>query len=139
MTRCGSGRFRNRHRGGAILVIVMVLLVVVVAVAGSLVTVLIAEHRQLRGHHDRLQALWLAESGAQRAAARLGQSADYAGETWTVPAEALSGDRSGQVEIRVQAVAGQPQFRRVLVTADYPNDLHYRKRHSMQQVVEVTP
>ena len=114
------------------MVIVLVLLLAVVAIIGSLVCMLLAEHRQLRSHDDQLQAMWLTESGLQRASAQLARSADYSGETWVVSAESLGGDRDGSVEIRIQRVVGEPDVRRVQVTADYPADPVHRKRHSKQ-------
>jgi Tfp pilus assembly protein PilX len=133
----GTSKHGGRRRG-AVLVIVLILLLAVVVVIGSLMCMLLAEQRQLRSHDDRLQAMWLAESGLQRAAARLTHSADYAGETWAVSAESLGGDRAGNVEIQVQGVAGEPGVRRVQVTADYPADPVHRKRHSKQITIRLT-
>jgi type II secretory pathway component PulK len=119
-------------------VIVLILLIALVAIIGSLVCMLLAEHRQLRGYDDQLQAMWLAESGLQRASARLARSADYPGETWAVSAESLTGDRDGRVEIVVQSVDGEPDVRRVQVTADYPTDSVHRKRYSKQITIRLT-
>ena len=99
---------------------------------------LLTEHRQLRDHDDRLQAMWLAESGLQRASVRLAGSADYTGETWVVSAESLGGDRDGRVEICVEPVADEPNARRVHVTADYPAESEYRKRHSKHIQLSLT-
>jgi hypothetical protein len=119
-------------------VIVLILLFAVLAIIGTLVCMLLAEHRQLRGHDDRLQAMWLAESGVQRASAQLARSADYAGEAWTVSADILGDDRDGSVEILVRSVEGEPDVRRVQVTADYPVDSVHRKRHSKQITIGLT-
>jgi hypothetical protein len=113
-------------------VVVLILLFAVVAIAGSLVYVLLAEHRQLRGHDDRLQAMWLAESGVERASAQLAVSMDYEGETWLVPAAEIGGAQTGRIEIRVERVVDEPEMRRVHVTADYPADSVHRKRYSKQ-------
>lgn len=137
-SRASEQRTRSRNRRGAALVIVLILLLAVMAIIGTLVCMLLAEHRQLRGHDDQLQAMWLAESGAQRASAQLARSADYSGETWTVSAEALGGNRDGNVAILVQNIEGEPDVRRVQVTADYPVDSVHRKRHRKQIKIRLT-
>ena len=132
---------KDNHRGrrrGAALVIVLILLLAVMVIVGSLVCMLLAEHRRLRGYDDRLQAMWLAESALQRASAQLARSAEYSGETWSVSAESLGGNRDGSVEILVQSVAGEPDARRVQVTADYPADPLHRKRYSKEITISLT-
>jgi Tfp pilus assembly protein PilX len=137
-TSRAPGKRRRSDRRGAALVIVLILLVAMVAIIGTLVYMLLAEHRQLRGHDDQLQAMWLVESGLQRASAQLVRSADYPGETWTVSAEDLGGEDDGSVEILVQSVEGDPNVRRVQVTAHYPVDSVHRKRHSRRITIGLT-
>ena len=81
----------------------------------------IARRDQARQAEQRLQADWLAESGLERAAARLAAKPDYKGEIWNIAAAELSGPRA-RVEIRVNDVAGREAARRVTVVADYPAD-----------------
>ena len=72
------------------------------------------------------QAEWLAESGIERAAARLAANHEYAGETWTIPPAVLA--EGGLVRIVVETPSGQPGRRVVRVEAEYPNDPQYRCR-----------
>ena len=74
-----------------------------------------------------------------RAVARLGASADYAGESWEVPAAELGGRGSATVAIRVEPVADRPTRRRVRVQADYPAGSERRVRQSRESIVAVQP
>jgi hypothetical protein len=129
-----TGRARRK---GAVIIIVLFLLTIVGVVVGTLVHALLIEHRQLHVHHQQLQAAWLAESGLQRAVARLRTDGEFSGETWSLPAEALGSDADGSVEIRVAPVEGRPHWRRVAATADYPNDPQHRKRCSREVLVNL--
>jgi len=115
----GSAR---HHRPGAVLAVTLVCLFVVAALGSLLLRALLQERRQGEVRMHQLQALWLAESAAARARAQLARSAEYAGETWTVPAETLGDRWSAAAEIRVTRLDGQPQSRLVVVEACYPND-----------------
>lgn len=107
---------------GAALIVTIVCLVVIAALGASLLRSLVAEHRQSQRRRDQMQAFWLAESAVQRGAVRLAAAADYAGEDW--PVEIDDGGRRvrGQATIGIEAVAGQPQARRIVVEARYPAD-----------------
>jgi hypothetical protein len=70
----------------------------------------------------RAQAQWLAESGVQRAAARLRAAADYRGETWEIPADLLGSGHPAAVTIEVRTTAGDPSRRELHVVSRYPAD-----------------
>jgi hypothetical protein len=127
---------RCRRQRGAILVVVLVCLAVATALSVVVVRQTTAEHQVAQTSHRRLQALWLAEAGVQRAAARVTADPGYAGETWTISAKELAGDDNGVVRIQVETVAGQPQRRSVRVEADYPDTPAYRCRQVKRIVVD---
>ncbi|MEE8451062.1 MAG: hypothetical protein V3R99_04075 [Thermoguttaceae bacterium] len=110
----------------------MVLACVAVAsiVFMSIVKVVSVERRSIQKETWRLQATWLAESGLQRAAARLAADADYAGETWNLTAEQLGLDDAAVVEIEVDVLPDTPNRRTVRVRADYPNHPQHRCRYT---------
>jgi type II secretory pathway component PulK len=95
----------------------------------------INRHRQLVRQEQELQASWLAESAAQRAAARLQMDSEYTGETWSLPAGELGGRGAGQAVITVAAEdAGR---RRVTIEAFYPDDPIERTRVVKERFVPV--
>lgn len=111
---------KSQARRGAIIVFAMLALLIVSMLGASLMRSVLATRQQLGREALHMQAVWLAESGAARAVARLKSATDYTGEAWTVPAGQLSGERTALVRI---AVAPEPdQTDRVVVTAtaEYP-------------------
>ena len=122
-------------RRGAVLVVVLVCLAVAAAMFVVLVKLAATGRQSMQTQCWRMQAQWLAESGLERAAARLA-GAKYTNETWTLAAEELGGD-AGVVRIRTEAVADQPNRRLVSVEADYPDDPQHRVRCNKQIVVDV--
>jgi type II secretory pathway component PulK len=121
---------------GAILIVVMVALVVFATLCGVLVKLALVEQRQVRMQEWRVQAEWLAESGIERAAARLAASADYAGETWQVSTEE-TGSAAGVVRIDIERVDARPNLRVVRVQADYLRHGVRSARHSKHVSVEI--
>jgi Tfp pilus assembly protein PilV len=104
-------------RRGVALLVLLVSLAVAAAISVSVLRLAALQRRSLEIHQWQAQAEWLAESGLERAAARLAADPAYPGETWTIPAEALG--TGGGVAIRVEPVAGQPGRRRIHIEADY--------------------
>jgi type II secretory pathway component PulK len=121
-------------RRGLVLIVVMVCLVVFATLCGVLLKLALVEQRQVRMQEWRLQAEWLAESGIERAAARLADSADYAGETWTVATQEFA---EGAVTIEVERVEARPNLRLVRVRADYLRQGVRSARHSKDVQVEI--
>ena len=115
--------------------------IVVVAVSSvmllSIVKLAVGSRRATRSEAWRVQAAWLAESALQRAAGRLAIDDTYTGETWTIPAEELTGTDGGLVVIEVAAVPNDPSRREVRVRADYPNHPQHRARQSRQTIVQL--
>ena len=125
----------SRNRPGMASVAALVVLLVVGLICGVLLKIALARRVEVGREERLLQAAWLAESGLDRAASRLGSSADYAGETWSITAEELGGRGSATVAIAVEKVADQPDRRKVRVQADYPADSRLRARQSREIVV----
>lgn len=85
-------------RRGTILLLVLVSVLIAGALMVSVVRSTTLRRAQQRQEFARWQASRLADSGLARAAARLASDANYRGETWNIPAEALGG-RPGRVTI----------------------------------------
>jgi hypothetical protein len=140
-------RFTQRRRG-LTAVAVLVCLIVITLVSGALLKVGIAHRDQVRSQEHRLQAEWLAQSGIDRALARLAAKPDYTGETWELAAADLglpaeTNPSSAPVAVVVIQVVRAPnasgrETRLVKVHADYPPDLPRRARHSLQILVELS-
>ncbi len=133
-TQTVRGRQSTRRRG-AVLIVAIVCVIVGSAVFLSILKMTAVGRNVLQSESRRIQAAWLAESGLQRAAARLAADADYAGETWNVSAAQLSSTDPAKVRIDVEPVAEHAHRRLVRVRADYPDDPHYRVRYAKQTVV----
>jgi hypothetical protein len=127
-------------RRGVALLVLLVGLAVAAAISVSVLRLAALQRRSLEIHQWQAQAEWLAESGLERAAARLAADTAYRGETWTIPAEEEKGDRhhlperpegcftqmvpvtffaGGVVAVRVEPVPGRPDRRRIRIEADY--------------------
>ena len=112
-----------RSRRGAVLVAVLVCLVVIALMAATLLRLGLTRRARIRSEERTWQAEWLAESGLERASARLAADPAYRGETWDVSAADLGGRWRGRVVLEVEPVdrPGPPTFR-VRSRADYPSD-----------------
>ena len=133
-------------RRGLVLIVVMGCLAVVTLICGVLLKLTLSEQRQSRVQERRLQAEWLAESGVERAVAKLSDSTGYTGEIWEPAAwESAPGD-SCTCTIEVERLDGRPDLRLVRVRADYLQDGVRQARHSKEvnvklktRLSEVTP
>jgi len=114
-------------------------LVLAMMAIASLLNIGLARRTRARTEERRLQAEWLAESGLERAAAKLAAAPDYPGETWEPPAADLGGRDGGLVRIEVAPVAGQPRRRRARVVADYPRAADRRARQTRQAMIDLGP
>lgn len=126
-----------RRDAGAVAVVVLICLVLIAMIGGALLRTGLVQRRRIQGEERRLQAQWLAESGLERAGARLAGSPSYRGETWQVPAADLGGPWSGTVTIAVEPVPARPGQRTVRVLADYPNGAGPRARQHKDAVVDL--
>ena len=112
---------RQSPRRGAIIVFAILALTVVSMLGAALLKTVSQSKQQLQREALHAQAVWLADSGAARAVARLRTSPDYAGETWTVPAEQLSAGRTASVRIVLAPEPDQPDRTIIAATAEYPH------------------
>jgi type II secretory pathway component PulK len=131
-----------RSSRGLTVVAVLVCLIIITLVSGSVLKIGLAQRELARAHERRLQAEWLAESGVQRALARLSTDRDYTGETWSFGAQDLgqsekASESAGTVAIAVERIAADPDRRRVKVTADYPRDPPRRARHTREFMIDL--
>jgi len=136
---------------GLTVVAVLVCLIIVTLVTSAVLKVGLAQRELARVQERRLQAEWLAQSGIERALARLDGDRNYAGETWPIAASELGlnerapasarGDREGSaaavVLIAVERVPGDLSRRRVRAQADYPRDPPRRSRHTTEIMIEL--
>jgi hypothetical protein len=127
------------RRGGVVLVVVIVCMAVMTMVYGSLLRVGLSRRAQGEMEERRLQADWLAESGLERAAARLAEYGDYKGETWEVTAAELGGPWGAVVTIAVEPDEDRPGRRLVTARADYPGGSTKRARQVRRAEVELGP
>ena len=87
-------RARKPSRGMTV-VAVLVCLIILTLISGAVLKVSVAQRELARSQERRLQAEWLAESGAERALARLARDRDYTGETWSLGARRPGPERAG--------------------------------------------
>jgi Tfp pilus assembly protein PilV len=142
-----SCRARPRRRG-LTAVAVLVCLLIVTMISGALLKIGVAHRDFVRGQERKLQAEWLAQSGLDRALARLAAQPDYTGETWKLAPRDLGlsepdSDSSGPAALVHIAVErpenpGTAPRRLIKVQADYPPDAPHRARHSTQILVELS-
>lgn len=119
--RQGSGSARR----GALMVVALAILAVVTALALTAVRSLAVAARAQRQQAWHAQAVWLAEAGVERAAARLHSEPNYRGELWPVSAAELSGADAGEVQIEVQPAEMEGRWR-LNVSATFPIDPQHK-------------
>jgi hypothetical protein len=132
-----DGATRQFQKRGVVIIPVIVCVVIIMLMSGALLRRVLMERRQARVEERWLQADWLAESGLERAWARLAADEDYRGETWPIPAEVLGGPYAAHVTIAVERVEGQPRRRLVHVRAEYPHEGSAPARPTRQRVIEL--
>ncbi len=139
--RGGNGARRGGQPRAVISVAVLVCLLVMTLICGSLLRLVHSERMLVRNQERALQADWLAESGLERAALRLGDDPAYRGETWTLSAGELGGPIPGVVTIHVEPLddLAESNRRQVTVTADFPIDPPQRIRSRRQVIVDIGP
>ena len=123
---------------GAALVMILIVLAVATAIFLASLKLLVVQRQSIELESQRIQAGWLAQSGVDRAAARLAAEPQYRGETWDISAEDLGGRDGGTVAIRIENVSGKPDRRRLHVVADYPSDTEQRARETREVTINVS-
>lgn len=131
----------RRPRRAVILVVALVALLAVSLTGGQLLRSVTQSHRQGRQHAWMLQALWLADSGLERAIVRLQSDAKYTGETWL---PSIGGGASGttaprgRIEIVITKDPSRATVRQVRIVASYPDDPIHRAVQTRQQTIFLT-
>ncbi|NOX54339.1 MAG: hypothetical protein GXP27_07825 [Planctomycetes bacterium] len=116
-------------RRGVALLVAMICVALVSAVAASLLRCALVQFQQTRARQRQLQTIWLVESGANRAAARLAADPNYKGETWKpMPLGYSPESMNATVTITVRTADGKPEWRSVEVLAIHPVDRKHRSR-----------
>lgn len=108
---------RASRRRGVTLIMSITAIAFLIIVFAVLFKLAGEENRQARHEENRVRSRWLAESGLERAWARLRESPSYRGETWEIAPETLQGRDSAIVQIQVDEVNGRT---RVTSRADFP-------------------
>lgn len=125
------------RRRGAVLIMALVGLVLLTVIGGTLLRWIAMEHKLLRSREQANQARWLAEAGIERAAARLADAEDYAGETWQIAATDLPAGKSARVRLQVATVDDQPRQRSIEVDVEYPSEADLPARIHKQIVYQL--
>jgi type II secretory pathway component PulK len=134
-----------RRRG-----VMTIVALVCVMVASTLMIVVVrralTESQLGRLEVRQAQSRWLAESGLERAAARLASDPKYSGEVWKILPGVITGradetkaGAGGTVRIEVTTPPDQPSQRVVRVQADWPDDPALRARQTKQATIERPP
>jgi hypothetical protein len=113
-------RLRCKQRG-AILILILACMAIASVLLILGVQFAVSIHRTTRTFGWSVQAQCLAQSGLERAAAKLAADADYPGETWKIPAEELGGDYAAILKIEVKPMPDKTG-RHVKVQAEFPDD-----------------
>ena len=124
-----TGRQNSRRkRSGSIVLIPMICLVLALAIIGELLQQTSIELKQVKKGQYHLQANWLADAAAQRAAEKLSHQQKYAGETWKVQPMEIGGTFPGEVIIEI--VRTTPNSKSIIIRtlASYPANAMERVR-----------
>jgi hypothetical protein len=112
-------RSTNRFaRHGAVLVAALTCLLIVVALLGAMLLAALRTSRQLSVERDLRQCDLLLQAGIDRAILKARIAADYRGETWDLPGEAIVHSTTGRVTIVVAPQEDQSPAQ-INVTAEY--------------------
>lgn len=133
-----SIRLKPARQGAAVIVAIVCLAVAAMVFLGLLRTI-IAQRETVQTEAWRVQAAWLAESGLERAMARLAKDRQYSGETWTIPADLLDARNGAVVTIKIEPAPEEPNGRLVRVQADFPDHPEHRARQTKEVTVPLRP
>ena len=125
------------NRRGAVVLFAIIALLLTSIIGGSLMKTALAQRRFALRKQTRLQSIWLAESGVERAAARLFRDPHYTGETWSISASDIGGNKDAEVIIQIETLDDVPNRRRVTAIADYPQNLPQRSRTRKVVIVDL--
>ena len=134
--RRNRGMHRGRRRAG-VLIAALVCLGIVITIVGCMLVAAVQNGRQLHGERDRRQCELLLTYGLARAARPETAKHDYRGESWTVPAEQISGTAAGRISIEF-LTDRTGQDRQLHVIAEYPLGGETSIRRSQTIIVPLT-
>jgi hypothetical protein len=106
-------------RQGTVLVTALVCLLIVMTMLGAMLKGTLLAQRLLHRERDLRQTELLLQAGIDRTVYHLAIDANYRGETWNLPANALADNGQGRVTIEVSPTEGAP-VSNVKVVAEYP-------------------
>ena len=112
-------RSRSAPNRGIAVVAILVVFAVSLLLFGLWSRSVVREHRSLSNQQFRIQAQRLAEAGIERGIAARKANADYAEETWSVPAAQLDKTHAAQVRIHVIPASKSGSIR-YEATAEFP-------------------
>ena len=115
----GTHKRSRKKRRGMVSVVMLIGLIVLGLIATSLFKVATGRRALAKLAENQAQASALADSGLDRALARLQAQADYTGETWEIPTGDLGGRGSARIKVEVQRDPDRLDQRVITVTADY--------------------
>lgn len=106
----------KQRRSGTVLILTLVCLLVVTGILGAVMQGVVRARRQLHAERDLRQTEQLLRAGLDRAAFRLAGDNSYAGETWKLSSDEVTGH--GEAIVTIEA---KPQGKNisVQVSAEY--------------------
>jgi type II secretory pathway component PulK len=126
-------------RSGAIMVFALIAFLLASMLIAAMLRTASMSHRQMKREEFRIQASFLADAGCARAIGRLRGNPEFRGETWSVPAQELSGDRTAIVELTVTSPAEAPGGKSVSAVVEYPSGNADRVRITRSVTVLAAP
>lgn len=113
---------QSSRRRGTVTVVVAVLLMLILGMVAEYTRKAVGDRRQIRVQQQQQQTRELAQAGLLRLQQRRLQNADYAGESWQVPAGFIHQTNSASVTISVQDDTARIVARYPL-EADFPQQM----------------
>ncbi len=133
----GSFVFQNASppkRRGVVLMIMLVVLLILSLMILGVTRLAVARKKAVAISEERSRVYWLAESGVDRAFAKLSQDPRYTGETWKIPAKELGGSRDAEIVVEASLIDSKPNERSVHVRARFVGDLKSPRAQSTRNV-----
>jgi len=118
------------QRAGVVMAGAVVTLMIVAVTGAALLQSLASQRFQSRQQRHSLQAMWMAESGVSRGAAKLRADPSYKGETWKLPASSPAQQHPAEIVITVKPAEASDGPREISVVATYPAGALHRVQHS---------
>lgn len=133
-----SNTRRHAQRRGVVLIVVIVTTSISLVLFGMWAQNIVKEHRRFANQQFRLQATRLAEAGVRRAMTRKSVDPQFEEETWTVPADSLSGPHAATVQIHA-VPSDDAKSMRYEATAQFPAGAARRAQITKRIEVPIPP